>query len=185
MRTLSLFLVGLVCPVLLAAEPCVSGLQPGLRPGPYSSLVSVGPQRGTSHCFICETADRPAVVVFARSLNEPLGRLVRGMDKALDAHKTAALRAWVTFLHGDQLAFDPQLVKWSKQEAVRNVALGVFEDPVGPPSYRLSKDADVTVLLFVKQKVVGNYAFRAGELTDGKVDEILKAVPRLMPVEKK
>ncbi len=185
MRSLSFLLVGLVCPVAATADPCVSGLQPGLRPGPYSSLVSVGPQRGTSHCFICETADRPAVIVFARSLNEPLGRLVRGLDRALDTHKTAELRAWVTFLNADQTAFDPQLVRWSKQEAVRNVSLGVFEDPVGPPSYRLAKDADVTVLLSVKQKVVGNFAFRAGELTDSKVDEILKSLPRLLPVEKK
>jgi hypothetical protein len=142
----------------------------------------VGPQRGTSHCFICETADRPAVVVFARTPSEPLGRLVRGLDKALDTYKPAEFRAWATFLHGDQLAFDPQLVKWGKQEAVRNVSLGVYEDLVGPPSYRLHKDADVTVLLFVKQKVVGNFTFRAGELTDGKADEVLKLLPNLLPV---
>ncbi len=184
MRTLTLLVLGLVG-LIAAAEPVASGLQPGLRPGPYSSLVSVGPQRGTSHCFICETADQPAVVVFARSLSEPLGHLVRGLDRALDAHKASDLRAWVTFLHGDQLAFDPQVVKWSKKEAIRNVALGVFEDPVGPPSYRLHKDADVTVLLFVKQKVVANYAFRAGEWTDRKADEVLKALPLLLPAEKK
>lgn len=185
MRTLALALVCLFGLVAAAEEPVVSGLQPGLRPGPYSSLVSVGQQRGTLHCFICETADRPAVVVFARSLSAPLGRLVRGLDKAIDAHKNTDLRAWVTFLHSDQLGLDPQVVKWSKQEAVRNVALGVFDDPVGPPSYRLNKDADVTVLLFVKQKVVNNYAFRAGELTDKKADEVLKALPQLLPVEKK
>ncbi len=165
--------------VCSAEEPCQSGPKPGQRPGPYSSLVSVGPQRGQPHCFICETADRPAVIVFARTLGEPLGKLVRGLDKALVDHKDAELRAWVTFLSRDQTAFDPKVVEWSKKQALRNVPLAVFEDVVGPPSYLLGRDADVTVLLAVKQKVVRNFAFRAGELNDERIAEILKAVPEI------
>jgi hypothetical protein len=169
----------------LAAEPCVSGLKPGQRPGPYSVLVSVGPQRGQPHCFICETADRPAVIVFAHDLSEPLGKLVRGLDRALNEHKSADLRAWVTFLHNDQAAFDSLVVEWSKKQAVRQVPLGVFEDAAGPPSYLLSRDADVTVLLFVKQKVVRNFAFRPGELNDARITQVLEAVPSLLPAAKK
>jgi hypothetical protein len=167
-----------------AADPCVSGLQPGQRPGPYSALVAVGPQRGTSHCFICETADRPAVIVFARSLSDPLAKLVRGLDQALIDHKAADLRTWVTFLHDDEQALEPEVVQWGKKQAIRNVSLGIFEDVKGPPSYRLHRDADVTVLLFVKQKVVCNFACRAGELTDAQVKEILKALPRILPEKK-
>lgn len=169
----------------LGAEPFVSGLKPGQRPGPYSSLVSVGSQRGQSHCFICETADRPAVIVFARQLSDPLGKLVRGLDKALVDHKGTQLRAWVTFLSEDQTAFDPQVVAWSKKQALRNVPLAVFEDIVGPPSYLLHRDAEVTVLLSVKQKVVRNFAFRAGELNNKRIAEILKAVPEITKASKK
>jgi hypothetical protein len=163
----------------LAAEPVVSGLRPGQRPGPYSSLVSVGAERGQSHCFICATADRPAVIVFARNLSDPLGKLVRGLDKALADHKDAELRAWVTFLSDDQTALDPKVVEWSKKHSVRRVPLSVFEDVVGPPSYLLGRDADVTVLLSVKQKVVRNFAFRAGELNDERIAEILETVPQI------
>jgi hypothetical protein len=177
-----LILGGTAC---LGDEPCVSGLRSGQRPGPYSSLVSVGPQRGQSHCFICETADRPAVIVFARRLSDPLGKLVRGLDKALTDHKDAELRAWVTFLSSDQTALDPKVVDWSKKQSVRNVPLGVFEDVVGPPSYLIARDADVTVLLSVKQKVVKNFAFRAGELNDELIADILKAVPTITKAAKK
>ncbi|HWG47387.1 MAG TPA: hypothetical protein VN688_31780 [Gemmataceae bacterium] len=169
----------------LGGEPCVSGLKPGRRPGPYSSLVSVGPERGQAHCFICETADRPAVIVFARTLSEPLGKLARKLDKALVDHKGAELRAWVTFLSDDQTALDPKVVEWSKKQSLRNVPLAVFEDVVGPPSYLLHRDADVTVLLSVKQKVVRNFAFRAGELNNERIDEILKAVPEIAKTDKK
>ena len=37
----------------------------------------------------------------------------------------------------------------------------------------------MTVLLFAKQKVVANFAFRAGELTDKQIDDVVKAVPQL------
>ena len=122
-----------------AEAPCVSGLRPGQRPGPYSAVVSVGPNRGQLHCFICETADKPAAVVFARQMTEPLGKLVQGLDKAVLAHKAAGLRSWVTFLGADQPALDPLVVKWGKKHGVSNVSLAVFKDPDGPPSYRLTR----------------------------------------------
>ena len=49
----------------------------------------------------------------------------------------------------------------------------------GPPAYKLTLDADVTVLLFVKKKVVANFAFRADELTDEAVAAVVKELPKL------
>ena len=72
-----------------AADPCKSGPQPNQRPGPYSALVSVGKERGTQHCYICEAADRPIMIVFARTTSEPLGKLVHKMDKLMADHKAA------------------------------------------------------------------------------------------------
>ena len=175
------FLVALLSTSALAAEdPCKSGLQANQRPGPYAALVAVGPQRGQPHCFICEAADRPVMIVFARSLSDPLGKLVHRMDKLLVEHKSAELRAWTTFLHDNGVAFDPQVVAWSRRHATGNVPLAIFEDVVGPPTYLLHRDADVTVLLSLGQKVVANFAFRKAELNDQAIEEIVKAVPRIV-----
>lgn len=182
MRSFLLF-VSFVCfvvPTPAADNPCVSGMAVGGKPGPYTFHVATGPQRGQLTCYICETGQRPAVIVFARSMSEPLAKLVKGLDKALADHKAQELRAWVTFLSDDQTGLDPKLVAWAKKHAVRAVPLGVFEDGGGPPTYKLAKDADVTVLLFVKRKVVSDFAFRAGELTDAKADEVLKGLPKLL-----
>jgi hypothetical protein len=163
-----------------AADPCVSGLAPGMRPGPYSFVLSTGTGRGQSQCFICETADRPAVVIFARTLNDSLGKLATQLDKAVAANKGTDVRGWITFLNDDQPKFDPPLVRWSQKHGLKVLPVGVFEDLGGPPSYKLAREADVTVLLFVKRKVVANFAFRAGELTDEAMAEILKAFPRIL-----
>lgn len=166
-----------------AADPCKSGPQPNQRPGPYSSLVCVGKERGQQHCYICESADRPIVIVFARTLSDPLGKLVKQLDGAVKEHKTAELRAWVTFLGDDQTKLDPQVVQWAQKNAL-TVPCAVFEDPVGPPTYLLAKEADVTVLLSVRQKVVANFAFRAGELNDAAIADIVKSVPKIVNVKK-
>jgi len=162
--------------------PCKSGLREKQRPGPYISIVSVGKERGQSHCFICEAGDRPAVIVFAHRLSEPLGKLVHKLDKALAENKD--LRAWVTFLADEQQAMDPKVVQWSKRHATGNVPLSVFEDEVGPPTYLLAREADVTVLFSVKQRVVANFAYRPGELNEAAVAEIVKALPRILPSTK-
>jgi hypothetical protein len=165
--------------IAAADEPCKSGLQPSQRPGPYSSLVAVGPQRGQQHCYVCEAADRPTVIIFARTLSDPLGKLVQRIDHGLGDYKKAELRSWVTFLAEDQTALDPKVVQWGQKHAIRTVPLGIFEDTVGPPAYLLARDADVTVLLSVKQRVVANFAFRAGELNDAAIDAIVKTVPKI------
>ena len=173
----------IACVSIAAADPCKSGPQPNQRTGPYSSLVCVGKERGTQHCYICESAHKPIIVVFARTLSEPLGKLVKQFDGAVKEHKAAELRSWVTFLADDQTKLDPQVVAWAKKHAL-TVPCAVFEDTVGPPAYRIAKDADVTVLLAVKQKVVANFAFRAGELDDAAIAEIVKTIPKILATKK-
>ncbi len=75
-------------------------------------------------------------------------------------------------------------MKWSQKYAIRGVPLGIFEDPLGPPSYRLAKDAEVTVLMFVKQKVVANFALRSGELNDDKIKEVMNSLYRIVGEKK-
>ena len=154
-----------------------SGLPVGGRPGPYSFLVATGPQRGQPTCYICEQADKPTAVVFARTLSAPLGKLLAKLDAATAAHKDVGFKAWMTLLT-DTADLDG-LAKWAQKQGLKAVPVGAFEDADGPPKYKLGRDADVTVILFVDRKVVANFAFGAGELTDEKVAEVVKALAKL------
>lgn len=164
-------------------HPCISGTPVGQRPGPYTFIVSTGKERGQLTCYICDTADKPAIAIFARRTSTELGDLTAAIDKVTLEPKNAPLKCWVTFLADDQAKMDAEVVQWGQKHAIKSVPLGVFEDADGPPSYRLNRDAEVTVLLFVKQKVLGNYAFRSGELTAKARGEILKTIPKLLDVK--
>ena len=164
---------------LQGADPCVSGTPVGKRPSPYSFLVATGPQRGQQTCYICEQheGNKPAVVVFARTTSDPLGKLITKLDSEALGKKDSGCKVWMTLL-ADKADLDA-LAKWAQKQGVKSAPVGVYEDEDGPPSYKLHKDADVTVLLFVKQKVVANFAFREGELDDKAIESVLKAMPPL------
>lgn len=173
----AIVLLSLLTSSTLAADPIVSGVPVGKRPGPYSFLVATGAQRGQQTCYICEQEKKPTAVVFARTLSEPLGKLLNELDAEAVARKDKGFKVWMT-----QLATTADLdalAKWSQKQGLKNVPVGAFEDADGPPAYRLNKDADVTVLLFVKEKVVVNAAFRAGELTQTDAARIRKSVGQL------
>src|SRR5437868_3982063 len=104
---------------LRADEPCVSGVPVGKRPGPYSFLVATGPQRGQPTCYICEQDNKPTVVVFARSLDAPLGKLLVKLDDVATKKADQGFKAWMTYL--TPTADLDALAKWSKQEGLKTV----------------------------------------------------------------
>ena len=171
--------LSLSLPLCRAEDPCVSGVPVGKRPGPYSFLVATGKERGQQTCYICEQheGNKPAAVVFARSTTDQLGRLLTRLEAAGATHKDSGYKVWMTQLV--EKADLDALAKWAQIQGLKGVPVGAYEDADGPPSYKLHKDADVTVLLFTNQKVIANFAFRAGELTDRRIDEVGKAVPNL------
>jgi hypothetical protein len=161
-----------------AGEPCVSGPQIGQRPGPYSFLVATGPERGQPTCYVCETAEKPGVIVFARSVSDSLAKLMLACDEAVAARPKDAMRAWMTVLGEKTIGLD-DLAKWATKAGLKSVPVGVFDDPVGPPSYKLADDADVTVIVFENRKVAANFAFRKGELDDAAVKLVSEHFARI------
>jgi len=158
-------------------EPCVSGTSVGMRCGPYSFLPADGPEKGKPTCYICEQEDKPTVVIFARTLNADAAKLMTLLDAESLRRKDTGFKAWMTLL--TPKADLNELNRWSAATGLKQTPVGAFEDVDGPPSYKLAADAEFTVLLFVKQKVVANFALRKGDLTEAKLKDIRAALPKL------
>jgi hypothetical protein len=172
----------LLATTLLSGDALVSGPQPGSKFGPYTFLLATGPNRGTLHCYVCETGADPAVIVFARTPTETLGQFLQQLDRDLAKQPDAKLHAWVTFVGLSQQAKDAEISNWSKKLGLRNVPLGICEDEAGPPSYHLNRDADLTILLVKQNKVVQNLSFRQNAFTGA---EVKKAISLLLTITTK
>src|SRR6476620_4413576 len=106
-------LISVAASTTVAKDPCVSGPQVGDRPGPYSFLVASGPERGQPTCYVCETAEKPGVIVFARGLSAPLAKLLGKMDSTVGARPKDSMRAWMTVLGEKTVTLDA-LGQWAK-----------------------------------------------------------------------
>ena len=50
----------------------------------------------------------------------------------------------------------------------------------GPPDFKIAPDADVTIICYKGGMVQANHAFAAGQLTDDKIDAVVKASCKLV-----
>jgi hypothetical protein len=160
-----------------------SGPQAGDKlPGPFQSLVAYSAQPGlvgTKTDFVEMCGQDPVVLVFAREMKKPLTRLVNTLDAEAVKHKSARLKVIVVLLSDDD-ALENNLKEYGEKQGIKQVYLAIME-PTGPKHYKLSKEADVTVLLYKRQKVQANHAFKKGELNEDGRDKIVADVPKIVP----
>ena len=121
----------------------------------------------------------PVAVVFAREMTPALTGLVKKLDDAAAENKAAKMGAVVVMLASDKDKVEPELKKLAEKENLQKVSLTI-DAPEGPGPYKIAKDADVTVILYVNKTVKKNFAYGKGEFTESKAEEILKELPSIL-----
>jgi hypothetical protein len=161
-----------------------SGPQVGDRALPFTSNQVTGENRGRQYCYICEMGDRPAVLVFARHMDEPTARLLRDLRQSMRLNRQQKLFAWMVFLGGEstdsETALEGQAYEFARKNGALSVALSALGDPLGPPGYRIATDAEITVLALRSGKVLYNRAYRAKEWSSKAAESALKTLPSLL-----
>lgn len=177
-------------------------------PGAFQVLVVTGERTGRFHCPVCEYDQNPGVLVFTREGAEPsapVQDLLKKLDAAIARHPQARIGACAVFLSdgGYRQALEGKLenvpkttdeplakaiVSKQQQETrlrdlakklgLKNLTLALGSKE-GPANYKIPADADVTVLAFSKQRVVGYYSFPKGKLSDKDVEQTLQQVDKM------
>jgi hypothetical protein len=117
------------------------------------------------------------VCVFARKTSEPLASLVKQIDKKIG--ENASLKSFVVIMTRDGDTTRDALKKLAKEAGVKEVPLTMIGEINGPNDYEISKDADITVLMWNQGSVKVNHAYN-GELTDKEIETIVADVPKLL-----
>ena len=120
------------------------------------------------------------VTIFARKITEPLTSLVKKIDGLVAKNKDKKLKAFVVLLSDDADADEAKLKELAKKHKIKATPLTVFEGIAGPPSYKIAKDADVTVLMWDRRKVKVNYAFGKDGLNKKAVKAIVKDTAKIL-----
>lgn len=122
------------------------------------------------------------VCVFAREINGSLTRLVKRIDKQIAKNTDKKLCSFVVFLTDDSEALTAKVEKLAEKAKIKNVPLTIAESLAGPPAYKISEDAEVTVLLWKGKgpEVRVNHAFKAGELKKEQIAAVIKDIPKIL-----
>jgi hypothetical protein len=161
------------------AEHVKSGPQAGEKvPGPFHPINVTGEHKGEKFCLFCVNGENPVAMVFARENSPELAKLIKKLDEATAKNKAKEMGSFVVFL-SDKEGLDKELAAMADKEKIEKTVLAI-DNPAGPKAYEVSKDADVTVVLYVDRKVKANHAFKKGELKDTDIEKIVSEVPMIL-----
>ncbi|GAC1471092.1 MAG: hypothetical protein NVSMB9_16860 [Isosphaeraceae bacterium] len=118
------------------------------------------------------------VCVFARGTSEPLASLVKSLDSEIA--KNPSLKSFVVMLTDDADKTSDTLKKLAQECGVKNIPLTLVESPAGPPSYKIARDADITVMMWKGTAVKVNHAYKKGGLVEADVKTILSDLPKIL-----
>jgi hypothetical protein len=168
---------------VFAAKAIKSGPQVDQAvPGPFHPLNVTGEQAGKKHCLFCQNGSNPVAMVFAREVTPEVTKLIKTLDGCTAKHGDCKMGSFVVFL-SDKEGLDKELKSLSDDQKLNKIVLSI-DNPAGPKGYKVSKDANVTVVLYTDHTVKANYAFKKGDLTEKDIKSIVKDVAKILPEKK-
>jgi hypothetical protein len=161
------------------AEP-KSGPQTGEKvPGPFHPFNVNGEDAGKKACLYCKAMDSPVVAVFARSADDAvLKKLIDVLEVETAKNAKAELNSFVVFCSDNEKLKD-QLKELAEKAKLKNVVLAI-DEPAGPDKYNISKDADVTVVVYKERVVTSNYTFGKGKMTEKDIAKITADIAKIV-----
>jgi len=164
----------------IAADPLKSGPQAGEElPGPFEPFHVTGENAGQKACVYCQFGGSPVAMVFARQITPELMNLIKQLDTATAKNKGAEMASCIVFCSDDK-ALKGKLEEAAKKNELKDVVLTI-EKAVGPDEYKIEKDADVTVILYIDKMVKANHTFRKSELDEKAIGKIMADLPKILP----
>src|SRR5262249_12718825 len=104
--------------------------------------------------------------------------LIKKIDAATVKNAGGEMGSFVVFCCAEA-GLDKKLRSLAEKEKIQKCILSI-DEPAGPEGYKVSKDADVTVVLYTKHTVKANHACRKGELKDKAIDRVLADLPKIL-----
>jgi hypothetical protein len=178
---LTLFTAAVFCVSFAnAGEKVKSGLQAGKPIGAFYVTKVAGAEEdgvkvGDNLCYRCRNGARPQVMVFTRSTDKNVVKLIESLDKVIASSTDQDVRAFVNILGENKDEASESAAKFAKSTKAKNVPIVVpNEAENGPDNYGLNAKAEVTIIIANKSKVSANVAVASAKDLD--IDAVVASV---------
>lgn len=119
-----------------------------------------GIEIGQNLCYRCKNGSKPQVVVFTRSTNPKVTRLVQKLDNAISDNASSKLCVFVNLLGDDKEELSETAKKFAATTNAKNVPIVVpneFEN--GPDDYGINTKAEITITFASDKSVKASLAY--------------------------
>ncbi len=157
-----------------------SGLQVGESAPPYFVNDITGPNAGKTLCYRCKFGGRPVVNIFTREMTPEVADLIAQIDKKVAANRSNKMAAFVVHITDDVDASETTLKKVAQTKHLDKTPLTNFDGTAGPSNYKIAKNADVTVMMWVRGKVKVNHAFNSAKLSKDSIKQIVADTSKIL-----
>lgn len=106
--------------------------------------------------------------------------MVKAIDAKVAENSEKDMAGFVVLLSDDPDAAEEKIKKFAAKHGIENVPLTVFDGSAGPENYKISEDADITVLLWSGQKVEANHAFAKGKLNKKALAKVIADTEKIL-----
>lgn len=140
------------------------GLALGTPVGAFYVKDVTGPAAGEKLCYRCRYGSNPTVSIFTKGVDENVTKLIGEINTVTGKNDSKNMKSFVVLLTEDVAAAEKTLKDANAKVKASHTPLTTFDGLAGPASYKLDKDAEVTVMMWVDNKLAVNKTFKAGEL---------------------
>lgn len=189
-KNISLFFAGVLALFLMSGVATAEEIKSGLQEGDYVPAFHVtkaggaeedGKPEGWTGCYRCSLGNKPVVMVFARSTDDNLAKLVKQIDDTVAANADKKMASFVNIIGKDADKAAESAKTFAKKHGFKNVAICVAKDlPNGPEGFSIAPQADVTVMTYVKGQVKDNKTFAEGKLDDTGIAAVVAGTKKIL-----
>jgi hypothetical protein len=179
-KALMLLAVAVAANTGLRAEEKADCLAEGDAVAAFYVTDVTGPAAGEKLCYRCRFGNRPVVSVFAREMNDNVASLVKQVDEVVGKNADNKMAAFVVLLSDDPETQNDSLKAIAEKQQIKNTPLTTFDGAAGPAEYKIAKDADITVMMWVEGKVKVNESLKKGDLNKEKIAALVKNTDKIL-----
>uniref|UniRef100_A0A7C4LKP0 Redoxin domain-containing protein n=1 Tax=Schlesneria paludicola TaxID=360056 RepID=A0A7C4LKP0_9PLAN len=179
------------CLLLVAALGVMGGLavaaelQSGLAKGEFVPAFFVcdvtGPAKGEELCYRCKYGDRPVVTIFTRVMTPEVTQLAKAIDGVVAKNEDSRMAGFVVVMTEDPDKVKSELTAAAEKAQLTKVPLTTFKGSDGPAAYKINKDAEVTVMMWVDGAVKVSKGFaKAKQLDKAAIDTLVADTKQIL-----
>jgi len=142
-----------------------------------------GPLRNKSVCYVCRNGNRPVIMFLTRRLTPKLAELLKATDELVDKNRAAGLRAFGVLIDDEPAKSVSKLQTLAFDEKLSIPLTASTKVVCAPVCQNVHEQAELTVVLYKKRRVVKTFAFRRSELDSKDIRRIIAESRRLISLD--